>query len=248
MLIDFPFLPETQETVDQWHVNLKESKMPAHEIEEMNLSVNYNIPENLTKEHSGLDDNTGIYYPKLLHSYQEVKLPDGLEIDSYFSFLPVILTEKKIDHDDYCEPVELSEGNYSDDVDIYKIQSEIFMSTYGFVLSIADFMELIGEQLKVSKRKFCVAFYWVDYHQDVFHKSGRLYNKDHSKVKLNKDDKLISFHIFELLDENDTKLKSGAGLPFMGHVMNLPDINDAVKAIDQIHDKTFIESLNLREY
>lgn len=247
MLIDFPFLPETQETVDQWHVNLKESKMPASEIEEMNLGVNYNIPENLTKEHSELDDNTGLYYPKLLHSYQEVKLPEGLKINSFFSFLPVILTENKIDHDaEYCEPTEASEGHYNEDV--YKIQDQILMSTYGFVLSIADFMELIGEQLKTSKRKFCAAFYWVDYHQDVFHKSGRLYNKDHSTVKLTEDDKLISFHIFELLDENDTKFKVGVGLPFMGHVMHLPEMSDAIKAIDQMHDKEFIKSLNLREY
>lgn len=245
MLVNFPFIPETEETVTQWYSNLRKSKVSEEEITKMELNVNYHIPDNLTTEHSGLIDNTGLYYPKLLHSYQSVSLEPGYKIDSYFSFLPVLLIENKIDHDtEYCEPVELPEGRYQEQEDVYKVQEELLMSTYGFVLSIDDFMNLIGEQLKQSKREFAVAFYWVDYHEEVFHKSGRLYHPDHSAVKLNKENKLISFHIFELLNKQDREIKRTQKLPFMGYVFSL-EIDEAKKVIDNIHDEVFINSLNL---
>lgn len=246
MLVNFPFIPESQETVDLWFSNLREGNISEEEIAKMDLNVNYHMPKNLTTKQSELADNTGIYHPRLLHSYQSGSLKPGYSIDAYFNFLPVVLSENKIDHEDYCEPVLRSEGKYEEDQDVYTVQKEIMMSTYGFVLNTADFMNLIGEQLKSSKRKFCVCFHSVDYHSDIFHKSGRLYHADHSTVKLTKDDRLISFHIFELLDENDYIMKREFKLPFMSEVFNANNTDNfdkSMELIENVHNKTFIQEL-----
>lgn len=228
MLINFPFLPETEESVQKWIKNLKEHNVPDQEIEDMNLNVNYYIPDQLTEEDSGRKDNTGLYTGHLLNNYQGVSLEEGYYIEPLPDFVPVIVTENSIDEDATEE--------------VYKFQSSPLYRSFGYVVSVEDFMMLIGDQLHESNRKFCVCFYLCDYHEDMFEKNGQLHCSDFAVLEM--PEKLISFNIFELLDKDSFVLEQEKRLGFFSKMINT-DLDTFKNLSDHYRNRDFMESLDL---
>ena len=231
MLVNPPFLPEPESRISEWVTNLKEANYSDEKIADMKLNTRYFIPDLLTPEQAGQDDTTGLYNPKLDYHYQSVSLEPGYSLEGDTEFLPVMVEEIPLYDDE-------------EDEEHNALRKERLYKTYGFVLSVADFMTLIGEQLRFSNRKFCVAFGLREYHDEIYHKSGRLYHPDHNQVKLKEGDDILCFHIYELLDENDHDMSRDLNWPFFCHLNKL-DENEAIQCIDNLRDKSFMDTLGL---
>jgi hypothetical protein len=232
MLINFPFIPETDETVALWKTRIKKRNLSEKDLESVNFSKDKYIAPNLTKDDTGLDDNTGLYHPVFNIHHNSVSLEDGFVIESFPEFTPVTVTERRIDQD-------------ADEDDVYSEQSDRLWKTYGYVLSINDFMELIGKQLQKSKRKFAVAFALRKIHDNIFHKNGRLHHPNHENVNLIDDEDIISFHIYELLHkENDFILNHDNEWGFMCYLNRLDTEQDTFNATENYRDKSVMSKLD----
>ena len=190
MIVNFPFVPEPEGSVEKWLKRAVEIDLKPEMIDRLNLrTLNRYIPNNLTRDITGFDDNTGLYSGRLDNDYQRVKMEDGYSILAYrFGIhIPVVAKEfrKKDEYSD--EKAEHCE--------------EPLYKSYGYVLSFDHFMEIIGKQLKKSKRKFCVSFSGRKFHDSIFDRSGRLYHPDHTKLDLKENDKIYHFNIFELIED-----------------------------------------------
>lgn len=231
MLINPHFLPVPQLTVDTWKNNLRAANYTEEKIENMNLTVDYYVPKQLTKEITGLDDNTGLFDPKLSYAIHNILLPSGYQLIRFPQLIPVMVCEK------------MREEDYMTDED--GLNRNLLHDSYGFVLSISDFMSLIGNQLKAASRKFCVSFSLATYHDGIYRKNGRIYHKDHREISLKDGDKILSFLILELLDEGDYQNPSDLDFPLLNHVFRLGSYPEKIAASDKIRSKEFIESLEL---
>lgn len=240
MLVNFPFLPETQETVDEWIQNLKNAGYTDEKIKEANISTHYHIPDNLTKDDTGLDDNTGLYYPKMDLGYQSVQLEDGFKIEAFDDFMPVMLVENRRDQD---YPYDEWDKEYIE-ADSFKITKEIMLGrNYGFVLSFDDFFNLIGNQLKDSSRKFAVSFSLHEYYYDIFHKRGRLYHPDHTQYDLKDGDPIYSFHIYELIEEDSFQIKEESKLAFFSEIIHSDSHEQALIYCENSKNEAFVTHL-----
>lgn len=144
MLVDFPFVPESDETIKIWIENLKKSGYSDEKISSLNLNINFHIPKNLTVEDDPIFSTYkfGVYEAKFSSSYNHVKLEPSYLISSFFHFIPVVVEQMKI----------------NDETNEKELVSSLLLDTYGFVFSLEEFFHLIGDQLEKSKRKFAVCF------------------------------------------------------------------------------------------
>lgn len=233
MLINFPFVPETQETLNQWRERAKEIGLSEEDFIKGRFDrADRYIPENLTSEESNLEDTSGLYAGSLAFHYQSVSLEEGFEIEGYPDFLPVSLKEKRIDDD-------------ADEDNVYTLQESLLYDSYGWVLSIDDFMTLIGKQLKDSKREFAVCFYASEYHDNLFYKSGRLYHPDHSAYELSEGQLVVSFHVFELLSKDSFVTNHDEKMSVMSAMFNSESYPEAKDIADNLREKEFVTNIYL---
>lgn len=226
MLVNFPFIPESEEKAKSWIANAENLENSEELIKKYDLHnpARY-IPDNLSESITGLSDNTGLYTSKLNLHYQHISLEPGYSIYSGLMLKPAIISQL----------VEQDEG-------IFEKENSLLIKDYGWVLSFADFMELIGNQLKESKRKFCVSFYSIDFDEHLPSKSGSLLHKDHSKIKLEKGMKVYHFHIFELLSDSDYEPTSEEKIDIISCAFHSDKPKDAITFIDNILDENYLKS------
>ncbi|MFS1430693.1 hypothetical protein LMH73_027160 [Vibrio splendidus] len=168
-------LPDS--VVDQYKQNLLDAFGDTSRIkvsEDM-----YCLPE-LTSEQAGVDDCTGLYPMKFEHGLQNSDAIGELIIVRFPSPLPVVITQPD-------EPDEADSETHQ----------ERLMS-YGVCESISDFMLLVSEQLRASKRKFFITFGYSNPGDPLPIRSGHLIRSDHRKP-MGENQRHCYFHIHEIV-------------------------------------------------
>jgi len=232
MLVNIPFIASTEEELKKCKDKLLAVRGEAGEDLEI-FDFQNKVPQHCSESFLGFEDSTGLYDCRLRSRSVYYSVDPQFELLSYTTNFPL--------------PVKLVENIPTFYDGEFEKQEDLLWKRYGFTRSVEDFMTLIGNQLKESKRKFAIILSEVEYYDTLFNKNGRIYHTDHSSFDLKEGDKLINFSIYELKEKSEYTVPNEEKMTALAIVIQSEDFKEKIDFLENINNKELTEQ-KLKDY